>query len=242
MQKVWPLPMPIDRQAIRPEPSAVPRDKSIGLRAILNRWLWTSPRSGAGWRPYIDGLRAVAVLAVLFNHTRLVPGGFVGVDVFFVISGLLISKIIYDDIAAHGEFRILAFYERRIRRIVPVFVAVTAATLIAGYILFLPDDFAALGASAIAASGFAANIYFFETIQYFAGQAITRPLLHYWSLGVEEQFYIVFPLLMLGVAKLAPRLFGMTILLIGGTSFLPAPYLVPTLPPAASYLPPPPAP
>src|SRR5258708_12346462 len=97
MQKVWPLPMPIDRQAIRPEPNAVPMDKPIGLPAILNRWLWTSPRSGGGWRPYIDGLRAVAVLSVLFNPLGLVPfpGRFLRLHLFFLISGLLISNTLY---------------------------------------------------------------------------------------------------------------------------------------------------
>jgi hypothetical protein len=97
--------MSIDRQVIGPDPIAIPRDERIGHLAILDRLLWTSPRKDGGWRPYIDGLRAVAVLAVLFNHSGLVdvPGGFIGVDVFFVISGLLISKVIYDDIGPTAD-------------------------------------------------------------------------------------------------------------------------------------------
>jgi peptidoglycan/LPS O-acetylase OafA/YrhL len=238
MRRVRPPLMSIDRQEIGPDPIAIPRDERIGLLAILDRLLWTLPHNAGGWRPYIDGLRAAAVLAVLFNHSGLVdvPGGFVGVDVFFVISGLLISKVIYDDIAAHGKFRIIDYCERRIRRIVPVFVVVTAASLVAGYVLFLPDEFAALGRSAIAASGFAANVYFHHTTGYFAGQAITKPLLHYWSLGIEEQFYIVFPLIVLAISRFAPRFLGAAILAIAGISFALAEFYVRTAPAAAFYL------
>src|ERR1700730_10757441 len=129
MPKLQPLFMSIDRTAVGPKLIAILKEKWIGFLPILKRLSWTEPGKDGGWRPYIDGLRAVAVLAVLLDHSRLIhlPGGFFGVDVFFVISGLLISKVIYDDIASHGRFRLVNFYERRARRILPVFVVVTAA-------------------------------------------------------------------------------------------------------------------
>jgi len=200
------------------------RLKRTGNHLIpLLKWvLWTSAKErNDAWRPHIDGLRAISVLAVLFYHVDLVTlsGGFVGVDVFFVISGFLISKVIYDDIASHGRFRITRFYERRARRILPVFWVVTATAIIAGSLLFLPDEFAALGRSAAYACAFTANIFFYQTSGYFAAEAITKPLLHYWSLGVEEQFYIVFPLVVLVITKTAPRLLGLTILSAAVASF-----------------------
>lgn len=190
------------------------------------------------WRGYIDGLRAVAVLAVLLYHVGLawLPGGFVGVDVFFVISGFLISRVIYDDIAASGRFHIGSFYERRIRRIVPAFVAVTAATLAAGYFLFLPDEFARLGKSVIYAAAFSANIFFYLTSNYFGPAADAEPLLHYWSLGVEEQFYVVFPLVVLACSRFAPRLLAPIIFAVAAGSLALAQFYVRTAPAAAFYL------
>ena len=168
-----------------------PIEESATRYFAIIRWLlWGPFGKDSGWRAHIDGLRAVSVLAVLFYHANFlnVPGGFVGVDVFFVISGFLISRVIYDDIAAHDKFRIARFYERRARRILPAFVVVTAGTVIAGFFLFLPKEFAALGQSVTYSCAFAANIYFYLTSGYFDGAAATKPLLHYWSLGVEEQF------------------------------------------------------
>ena len=194
------------------------------------------------WRPHIDGLRAISVLAVIFYHSGLfqaVSGGFVEVDVFFVISGFLISKVIYEDIASHGKFRIVRFYERRARRILPAFFVVTAATIVAGYFLFLPDEFASLGRSAVYAAGFAANIFFYHTSGYFAGEAITEPLLHYWSLGVEEQFYIIFPLVVLVVFKITPRLLSAAVISIAVASLALAQVYLRTDPTAAFYLTPP---
>jgi peptidoglycan/LPS O-acetylase OafA/YrhL len=187
------------------------------------------------WRPHIDGLRAVSVLAVLFYHSGLVSGGFVGVDIFFVISGFLISGMIYADIRAHAKFRIADFYERRARRILPVFLVVTAASLIAGYFFFLPDEFALLGKAAVYASGFAANVFSYQQTGYFDGEASNYPLLHYWSLGVEEQFYIVFPLIVLAAQKLTPRLIGPVIALIAAASFASAEISLRTYPTAAFY-------
>jgi len=145
------------------------------------------------YRPEIDGLRGIAVLAVLLYHARLgVSGGFVGVDVFFVISGYLITSLIVTDIQ-EGKFSIMHFWERRARRIVPAIAVVVIATLLAGWFLLLPDDYRQLGKSASFQSVFAANIYFWKNTHYFAGPAEQMPLLHTWSLSVEEQFYLIVP-------------------------------------------------
>ncbi|WP_082478826.1 MULTISPECIES: acyltransferase family protein [unclassified Methylobacterium] len=147
------------------------------------------------YRPDIDGLRAVAVLVVLFFHAGVpgLSGGFVGVDVFFVISGYVITRGILADVAA-GRFSLVRFYERRIRRILPMLVATILATY-ALALLYLPpgamDDYAR---SVVAAAAFAANVFFWKTTGYFDLEAQTRPLLHTWSLSVEEQFYLVVPI------------------------------------------------
>jgi peptidoglycan/LPS O-acetylase OafA/YrhL len=190
------------------------------------------------WRTHIDGMRAISVLAVLLYHVgfKKVGGGFVGVDVFFVISGFLISKVIYDDIASNGHFSVLQFYQRRICRIIPAFVVVTVATLVAGWFLFSFFVFAQLGNSVIYSSVFAANIFFYLSSNYFGLTSNTQPLLHYWSLGVEEQFYIVFPLIVLAVQRIAPRSLGGIILAFAVASLGLAEYYVRTEPTAAFYL------
>jgi peptidoglycan/LPS O-acetylase OafA/YrhL len=195
--------------------------------------------SRIGWQSHIDGMRAIAVLAVLLYHGGIsqFSGGFIGVDVFFVISGFLISKIIYEDIATHGRLRIANFYERRIRRILPVFFVVTVAAMAAGFFLFLPDDFAQLGKSAVYATGFAANIFFYLSADYFGPSADTQPLLHYWSLGVEEQFYILFPMFVLAFAKLSPRMLTPALFAVAVLSLVLAEFYVRNEPPAAFYLP-----
>ena len=154
------------------------------------------------YRPDIDGLRAVAVLAVVFYHAGVpfVPGGFVGVDIFFVISGYLITRIIAREIA-EGRFSILTFYERRTRRIFPALFAMLAASIVAASIIALPSEFVDFGNSLAAATLFVSNIYFWQTADYFAGPAHLKPLLHTWSLAVEEQFYIVLPLLLLALTR-----------------------------------------
>ena len=150
------------------------------------------------YRPEVDGLRAVAVLAVVLFHAGLgFPGGYIGVDVFFVISGYLITSLILGDLQ-QGRFTLAHFWERRARRIIPALAAVVPATLIAGWFLLLPRDYAALGKSAACQSVFGANIYFWKTTLsgYFAGAADEMPLLHTWSLAVEEQFYLIVPLVL----------------------------------------------
>ena len=146
----------------------------------------------------MDGLRAVAVLAIIAFHLN-VPGfdaGFLGVDVFFVISGYVISRGMLREVGA-GRFSLVEFYVRRARRILPALLAVLAMTLLAGIMLLSPDEITELSASAFATLAFAANFYFHDRTGYFADAAHYRPLLHMWSLGVEEQFYILFPPLLL---------------------------------------------
>ncbi len=149
------------------------------------------------YRADIDGLRAIAVLVVIFYHAGLsgFSGGFVGVDVFFVISGFLITSIISKEIYS-GEFSIARFYERRIRRIFPALFPVLAFTVIVSAILFNHLEFKAFGQSIVATTLFASNILFWRESGYFDAASVTKPLLHTWSLAVEEQFYIFFPLLL----------------------------------------------
>ena len=152
--------------------------------------------------PHVDGLRAIAVLAVVIFHLGFgwAPGGFVGVDVFFVISGFLISSIILQEMDER-KFTLRNFYMRRIRRILPALFVTIIATLIAGALLQSPDRFEALGASAAAATLSVSNIYFWLTAGYFDTEALAKPLLHTWSLSVEEQFYLVWPALLLLVRR-----------------------------------------
>jgi Predicted acyltransferases len=157
------------------------------------------------YRPEIDGLRALAVLPVVFFHSGLkFHGGYVGVDVFFVISGYLITALIAADMAA-GTFSLREFWERRIRRIMPAAMVTVAVSLVLGFFLMLPGDFEQLGESAIAQALLSANVYFHQTTGYFERPADTKPLLHFWSLAVEEQFYLVFPFLLLGLQRRSER-------------------------------------
>ncbi|RLS41757.1 MAG: acyltransferase [Planctomycetota bacterium] len=158
--------------------------------------------SAIEYRPSIDGLRAVAVIAVLLFHFTpvLLPGGFVGVDVFFVISGYLITKIINAE-CERGEFSFSRFYQRRISRIFPVFAAVTFAVLIGASLIYSPQDFASAGAVAIYAAFSATNIKLMGQGNYFKMSPDAQPFLHYWSLAVEEQFYLVFPVLVYFAAR-----------------------------------------
>jgi peptidoglycan/LPS O-acetylase OafA/YrhL len=170
------------------------------------------------YRPDIDGLRAVAILAVLGFHAlpRFVPGGFVGVDVFFVISGFLITSLILEDLRA-GQFSFLGFYERRIRRLFPALVVVLLATWLLGVLTLLPVELTALGKHILAAAAFAANILNFAEAGYFDAPAIAKPLLHMWSLGVEEQFYLLFPVLLVALWRYSRA--WLLLALIGLASF-----------------------
>src|SRR5258708_15694689 len=176
-------------------------------------------RSVGSYRPDIDGLRALAVLAVVAFHgfPEYIPGGFVGVDVFFVISGFLISGIIFDESRA-GLFSLQRFYSRRIRRIFPALLLVLVVSLLAGWWLLLPDQLVHLGKQLGASTVFVSNFYLWFQSGYFSPDARTFPLLHLWSLGVEEQFYIVWPLIIIGLQR-RPSWTILAIVLIGVSSF-----------------------
>lgn len=164
------------------------------------------------YRREIDGLRALAVVPVILFHAGFdaFSGGFVGVDVFFVISGYLITTIILTELQ-QGRFSIVNFYERRARRILPALFVVMAACLILGYLWLMPDEFKNLGQSLVATSLFSNNILLGFTSDYWDLASEFKPLLHTWSLGVEEQYYIVVPLLLIIAARAGK--FGVSFLL-----------------------------
>ncbi len=172
------------------------------------------------YRPDIDGLRALAVGLVLIFHAfpARLPGGFVGVDIFFVISGYLISGIILEARAA-GRFSFASFYARRIRRIFPALGVVLAAVLVAGWFMLYADDYARVGRHVVAGAAFASNVAFWQEASYFDVAADLKPLLHLWSLGVEEQFYLVWPVLLVAATRWRRGPLAAT-LAIGTISFL----------------------
>ncbi|PIS11180.1 MAG: acyltransferase [Bdellovibrio sp. CG10_big_fil_rev_8_21_14_0_10_47_8] len=149
------------------------------------------------YRPDIDGLRAIAVLAVVGFHAfpAWIRGGFVGVDIFFVISGFLISTILFNGMNA-GTFSFLDFYGRRIRRIFPSLTVVLVACMIFGWISLLTEEYKQLGKHIAAGAGFVSNLVLWNESGYFDNVAETKPLLHLWSLGIEEQFYVFWPILL----------------------------------------------
>jgi peptidoglycan/LPS O-acetylase OafA/YrhL len=179
------------------------------------------------YRPDIDGLRAVSILLVVGYHAQpwLVPGGFIGVDIFFVISGFLITRIILSRIKTN-TFSFMEFYARRIRRIFPALIVVLAVTYLIGWFVLLPDGFSMLGKSIAAGVAFVSNLFQLGQAGYFAPDATENPLLHLWSLGIEEQFYIFWPpalLIMFGskrhriwMAVIAAASFGVSLMIFFG--------------------------
>jgi peptidoglycan/LPS O-acetylase OafA/YrhL len=189
------------------------------------------------YRGDIDGLRAIAVLSVVGFHAfpRALRGGFTGVDVFFVISGFLISGIIFEDLR-RGRFSFARFYARRFRRIFPALIVVLAACLVYGSLALAPDEFRELGKQAAAGAGFSSNILQWLQAGYFDEQATAKPLLHLWSLGVEEQFYIAWPLMLVAAyhrGRLFKYLCGALLLVSFATNLV----QTATSPSAAFYLP-----
>jgi peptidoglycan/LPS O-acetylase OafA/YrhL len=158
------------------------------------------------YRPEIDGLRAVAVLPVILFHAGfdVFSGGYVGVDIFFVISGYLITSIIVSEINA-GNFSIINFYERRARRILPALFFVLLCSLPFAWLWLVPQDLKSLSQSLVAVCLFSSNILFWKTSGYFESAAELKPLLHTWSLAVEEQFYVFFPLVLMVLWRFGPR-------------------------------------
>lgn len=168
----------------------------------LDRKLYGAAGGGTAYdmkyRSDIDGLRGIAILCVLLYHFDVpqLPGGFVGVDIFFVISGYLITGIIATEIRS-GKFSLWKFYERRVRRILPAFFVTLGLSALASFLLLSPRHFLSFGESLLAATYSFSNIYFWYQVGYFDAEAIFKPLLHTWSLGVEEQFYLFWPFLMI---------------------------------------------
>jgi len=157
------------------------------------------------YRPEIDGLRAISVIAVIIYHARLnfngynlLQGGFIGVDIFFVISGYLIGSIILKELITKNTFSFLNFYERRARRILPALFFVLIASMILAWIYLMPSSLYEFSISLISSLGFVSNIFFhYSGLEYGADNSFYKPLLHTWSLSVEEQFYIIFPIILI---------------------------------------------
>lgn len=200
-----------------------------------------SPAPGAAqhldYRPAVDGLRGVAVLAVLGFHAfpEYVPGGFVGVDVFFVISGFLITSIIARELT-RDDFSITRFYMRRVRRLFPALVLVLFVSLAIGWAVLMPDEFMQLGKHVAASALFVVNFAFWRESGYFDAAAELKPLLHIWSLGIEEQFYLVWPWMLMALWSRRALLLGVLSLLVLG-SFVLSVVLAHEAPVANFYLP-----
>lgn len=199
------------------------------------------PRSRAeakdAYRADIDGLRAFAVLAVVLYHAqpRIAPGGFVGVDVFFVISGYLITRLLDRDIL-ENRFSLMRFYERRVRRIFPALFAMLAVTTVVSALVLIPSDFQAFGRNAVGAAAFVSNFFLWMQGSYFES-AEARPLLHTWSLAIEEQFYLVFPLVLVVLRREWPDRTIPVLSSIALCSFVASIVALSVAPTAAFYLP-----
>ena len=189
------------------------------------------------YRAEIDGLRALAVLPVIFFHAGFegFSGGFVGVDVFFVISGYLITTIIISELA-EGKFSIANFYERRARRILPALFFVMAVCLPFAWLLLTPSDLKDFGQSLVAVSTFSSNILFWRQSGYFSTAAELKPLLHTWSLAVEEQYYIIFPVFLMLIWHWGLRIVLLLLVLVFGLSLGIAQWGAQNYPAAAFYL------
>ncbi|MDD7986908.1 acyltransferase family protein [Lentisphaera marina] len=189
------------------------------------------------YRPEIDGLRAIAVIAVVLFHAHLgFPGGFIGVDVFFVISGFLITSIIKKEFE-NGAFLFSNFFARRIKRILPAACFMILCTLFTSYHILETTAFMDVAKSSIAQSTMLANIYFWKfSGGYFAASTELQPLLHMWSLSIEEQFYIFFPLVIILILKYKPKWLNKTLFILIFSSFILCYYATNNHPSASFYL------
>ena len=170
--------------------------------------------------PFVDGLRALAIIAVVAYHAfpGVITGGFAGVDVFFVISGFLITSLVVTEIS-DGTFSLYRFFVRRARRLLPAaFACVVVVTLLSAFIL-LPDAFWYYGRSLLAFIGFFSNIFFYLTGGYFSAPALEKPLLHTWSLAVEDQFYLTWPLILMLISPFLSKrtILGLVLLSLGAS-------------------------
>ena len=190
-------------------PSHPPRSMPARSTALSSRVRQTEAmtrRASRAFRRDIEGLRAVAILAVVLYHAGVVTGGYVGVDVFFVVSGFLITGLLWREIHDHGRVSFAAFYARRARRLLPASALVLIVTLIASALVLSPLRMLEVTKDAKAAALYVSNYRFAaQRTDYLAASTPPSPLQHYWSLAVEEQFYAVWPLLMLGVVMLLRR-------------------------------------
>jgi peptidoglycan/LPS O-acetylase OafA/YrhL len=189
------------------------------------------------YRPDIDGLRAIAVMLVVSFHAfpEAMPGGFIGVDIFFVISGFLITGIIVRELHQQ-RFSLVAFYNRRIRRIFPALIVVLVVTLVLGWLWMLPAAYAQLSGDVFASAAFFANIALLLQSGYFDIESGRKPLLHLWSLGIEEQFYLFWPLILMLVSRLRLNMLAAASI-IGLGSFILNVALIGSNPVATFYLP-----
>lgn len=193
------------------------------------------------YRPELDGLRAIAIIAVMIYHAeidmagiRLLPGGYLGVDLFFVLSGFLITSIIVSDLAKQ-RFTLIGFYERRARRILPALLVLLLALVPLAWLVTSPTAFSEFSQSLIYTTGFVANIFFWGQDSYSAEISTLKPLIHTWSLAVEEQFYLFFPALLLLLWHYAKRRLHLIVLSLFTVSLLWANYSSQYYPDAAFY-------
>lgn len=192
----------------------------------------------ASYRPEIDGLRAIAVAAVVLYHFGVpgLGGGFVGVDIFFVISGFLIGGILWNELSTTRHIDLKSFFIRRIRRLAPAFFAMTMATAAVAYFILLPFEFRAFGKELIASTVWLSNVHFFREAGYFDIESESKLLLHTWSLAVEEQFYIALPLLLLVLRKTSKQTKIAVILVTWGASLASCLVLTSQAPTATFFL------
>jgi peptidoglycan/LPS O-acetylase OafA/YrhL len=183
--------------------------------------IFSTQSAASHYRPDIDGLRAIAVLVVVGYHAFPVwiPGGYIGVDIFFVISGYLITDIIFRKMLV-GTFSIIDFYQRRVRRIFPALMLVTAVTFAIGWFYLPPRDLQSLGTNIAGGAIFIQNIVLLGQVGYFDLAAARKPLLHLWSLGIEEQYYIAWPIILLVVRRWRLNAVTITIILIAASFWL----------------------
>ncbi|MFZ0692687.1 MAG: acyltransferase [Alphaproteobacteria bacterium] len=167
-------------------------------RSTISSVASAAQQGKTGYRPDIEGPRGVAVLLVVAFHGGLqqLPGGFVGVDVFFVISGYVITKLLAEDTRRTAQLDLVRFYARRARRLIPAATLTIVATIVVGFAVLSPYETKELSKAALAALLFSSNIWFVtQAVDYFAADIATNPVLHTWSLGVEEQFYLFWPII-----------------------------------------------